>query len=42
MPRTELRADWMIAALLLGLAGCTANVGPKDGAVAQAARVSAL
>ncbi len=32
----------MIAALLLGLAGCTANVGPKDGAVAQAARVSAL
>ncbi|MFM1833080.1 MAG: hypothetical protein RLZZ461_1396 [Planctomycetota bacterium] len=32
----------MIAALLLGLAGCTANLGPKDGAVAQAARVSAL
>jgi hypothetical protein len=42
MPRTEVRAGVLIGCGLVVLAGCAAKVGPRDGAVAQAARVSAL
>jgi hypothetical protein len=42
MPRTDVRGGWLIGALLLGVSGCTATLGPQDGAVAQAARISSL
>jgi hypothetical protein len=42
MPRTDVRAGWLIGTILLGVSGCSATLGPQDGAVAQAARVSSL
>ncbi len=42
MPRTDVRTGWLIGASLLAAAGCTARMGPQDGAVAQAARISSL
>jgi hypothetical protein len=42
MPRTDAWACGMLGVLLLGLAGCTATLGPQDGAVAQAVRISSL
>jgi outer membrane murein-binding lipoprotein Lpp len=43
MPRTETTIGWkLLASTGLIFAGCRATVGPQDGAVAQAARVSSL